>query len=99
MALPGSRFEAVEQELREKPKKWLVTGCAGFIGSNLVQWLLERGQEVVGFDNFATGHRRNLPASDDTSKFVFVEGDLRSERDCREAVEGADVVLHQAALG
>ncbi len=90
-------------------RRWLVTGAAGFIGSNLVEALLRGGQRVVGVDNFATGHRRNLDelravvGERAWSRFRFVEGDLCDEGVCSEAVGGGsgcvDVVLHQAALG
>jgi UDP-N-acetylglucosamine 4-epimerase len=91
-------------ELRRAPRRWLVTGCAGFIGSNLVEALLKLGQEVVGLDNFATGHRRNLDetarsAGANWSRFSLIEGDIRDRSTCEQAVVGIDVVLHQAALG
>ena len=84
--------------------RWLVTGAAGFIGSNIVEALLGAGQQVVGFDNFATGHRRNLhgirqrlgEAFD--RNFRFVEGDIRNRATCETVACGIDVVLHQAAL-
>ena len=77
-----------------------MTGAAGFIGSNLVEALLQCGQEVVGLDNFATGHRRNLDlATAAGGEFRFIEGDIRDRADCARAVEGCAVVLHQAALG
>jgi UDP-N-acetylglucosamine 4-epimerase len=84
---------------------WLVTGCAGFIGSNLLEALLRLGQRVVGLDNFATGFRHNLdqvreavgPAA--WSRFRFVEGDIRSLETCKAACAGVNIVLHQAALG
>ena len=84
---------------------WLVTGCAGFIGSNLLQALLSANQKVTGLDNFATGHQRNLdevqslvtPAQ--WQRFRFIEGDIRNPEHCQQAVAGADYVLHQAALG
>ncbi|MGZ2410658.1 UDP-N-acetylglucosamine/UDP-N-acetyl-alpha-D-glucosaminouronate 4-epimerase [Sphingomonas sp. F9_3S_D5_B_2] len=91
--------------LAERPRTWLVTGAAGFIGSNLVEALLRSGQQVVGFDNFATGHRRNLEELERlvpeaySSNFRFVEADIRDRTACTEAVQGIDVVLHQAALG
>lgn len=96
-----ARIDEVEAELRERPRRWLVTGAAGFIGSNLVERLLQLGQDVVGLDSFATGHRHNLPASDSvgTGKFTFIEGDIRDLEACRKACEGVDYVLHQAALG
>jgi UDP-N-acetylglucosamine 4-epimerase len=87
------------------PRTWLVTGCAGFIGSNLIEALLRLDQRVVGLDNFATGHRRNfeevksLVSPEQFSRFHFIEGDIRRLEDCRRAVEGVDHVLHQAALG
>lgn len=100
-----NRFEQIQLELREKPRKWLVTGCAGFIGSNLIERLLKLDQTVVGIDNFATGSQRNLdevrslvePAQ--WARFRFVESDIRDLNACREAVQGVDYVLHQAALG
>ncbi len=84
---------------------WLVTGAAGFIGSNLVEALLAAGQRVVGLDNFATGHRRNLAEVERNlpdayrRHFRLIEGDIRDRALCREAVRGVDYVLHQAALG
>jgi UDP-N-acetylglucosamine/UDP-N-acetyl-alpha-D-glucosaminouronate 4-epimerase len=84
---------------------WLVTGAAGFIGSNLVEALLRAGQRVVGLDNFATGHRRNLGEIDQllpaafAERFRLIEGDIRDRQACAAAVEGVNYVLHQAALG
>ncbi|MDH0093772.1 SDR family oxidoreductase [Achromobacter mucicolens] len=100
-----TRFETVSQELSAAPRKWLVTGCAGFIGSNLIETLLKLDQTVTGLDNFATGHQRNLdevqasvtPAQ--WARFTFIEGDIRDLDACRRAAEGVDYVLHQAALG
>ena len=86
-------------------RTWLVTGCAGFIGSNLLEALLRLGQRVVGLDNFATGFRHNLQQVETAvgpelyANFRFIEGDIRSLETCREACKGVDVVLHQAALG
>src|SRR5690606_18849572 len=77
----------------------LVTGGAGFIGSNLCETLLDLGSKVVCLDNFATGKRSNLSACIDHPSFTFIEGDIRNLEDCRKAVEGAHYVLHQAALG
>ncbi len=89
--------------LAGKCRTWLVTGAAGFIGSNLVEALLGAGQHVVGLDNFATGHQRNLDEaverSESCGEFRMIEGDIRDRETCAEAVAGADVVLHQAALG
>ncbi|WP_306520461.1 SDR family oxidoreductase [Rheinheimera sp.] len=98
-------FEQRQQQLIATPKTWLVTGCAGFIGSNLLETLLKLDQKVVGLDNFATGHRHNLqqvqalvsPAQ--WQGFRFIEGDIRELSDCQAAVAGVDYVLHQAALG
>ena len=98
-------YERVKGELRESPKRWLVTGCAGFIGSHLVETLLSLGQEVVGLDNFATGYRHNLEDvqqcvdEDAWTRFTFMEGDIRDLSDCRQAMVGVDHVLHEAALG
>lgn len=101
----SNRYENLKDELRRAPRKWLVTGCAGFIGSNLVETLLKLDQTVVGLDNFATGHRHNLDEVRDSvepaqwARFTFLEGDIRDLPACRQAVEGVDHVLHQAALG
>lgn len=100
-----NRFEQVQAELRQQPKKWLVTGCAGFIGSNLLETLLRLDQTVVGLDSFATGHQHNLDEVQETvgaerwSRFSFIQGDIRDFGTCQRAVAGADYVLHQAALG
>ena len=90
--------------LLENRRRWLVTGGAGFIGSNLVEALLLAGQEVVALDNFATGYQRNLDeaaraAGEAAARFRFIEGDIRDRSTCASAVEGCDIVLHQAALG
>ncbi|MDY8136301.1 SDR family oxidoreductase [Aquimarina sp. 2201CG5-10] len=82
-----------------RSSKILVTGAAGFIGSNLCEALLEIGSTVVGLDNFATGHKKNLTAILDHPNFTFIEGDIRNIEDCHRACKGADYVLHQAALG
>lgn len=99
------RIREVEAELRARPATWLVTGAAGFIGSHLVERLLGLDQEVVGLDNFATGHRSNLEelrrrvGSTRAARFRFLEGDLRDPEACRAACRGVERVLHQAALG
>jgi len=97
--LPSSLRQAVAAQRR----RWLVTGAAGFIGSNLVEALLGLGQEVVGLDNFATGHRRNLDEvlaqGGGGGRFRLLEGDIRDRQVCAHAVAEADIVLHQAALG
>ncbi len=79
--------------------KILVTGAAGFIGANLCEALLTIGSTVIGLDNFATGHQKNLAAIIDDSRFTFIEGDIRNLEDCHKACIGVDFVLHQAALG
>jgi UDP-N-acetylglucosamine/UDP-N-acetylgalactosamine 4-epimerase len=100
-----NRYQQVMEELRARPRRWLVTGAAGFIGSNLVEHLLRLGQSVVGLDNFATGHRHNLAdvrsavGEDAWSGFHFIEGDIRDLDTCRGACGGVGIVLHQAALG
>jgi UDP-N-acetylglucosamine 4-epimerase len=98
-------FEKVQAELRDRPKRWVVTGAAGFIGSNLVEFLLRLDQDVVGLDNFSLGKRANLEevrglvSPRQWQRFTFLEGDIRDAEACRRACTGADVVLHQAALG
>lgn len=106
-------FESLEQQLLASPKTWLITGVAGFIGSNLLEALLRLNQNVVGMDNFSTGHQHNLDevkslvSTEQWSKFQFVRGDIRELNDCRRATiystADADIkvdyILHQAALG
>lgn len=100
-----NRFEEIQQELREQPRSWLITGCAGFIGSNLLETLLKLDQTVVGLDNFSTGHQRNLDEVQDLvgsarwARFFMIEGDIRDAETCKRAVSGVNHVLHQAALG
>ena len=90
-------YADLQARIRSRSRTWLVTGAAGFIGSNLVAKLLELGQDVVGLDNFSTGKRENL--ADLGSGFRLVEADIRSLESCHEACKGVDIVLHQAALG
>ena len=100
-----SQYQTVCTQLKQAPKMWLVTGVAGFIGSNLLEALLKLDQKVVGLDNFATGHQYNLdevqtlvsPAQ--WNNFSFIEGDIRNFEDCQKACMDVDYVLHQAALG
>ena len=100
-----SRYEQVQTDLRANPRKWLVTGCAGFIGSNLTETLLRLNQTVVGLDNFATGYQRNLDEiqtsvdAEQWARFTFIEGDIRRPEMCARAAAGVDFILHQAALG
>jgi UDP-N-acetylglucosamine 4-epimerase len=99
------RYEHLREELAKAPRRWLITGAAGFIGSNLLLTLLELDQHVVGLDNFATGHRRNLQevessvTPDQWRRFRFIEGDIRDPSTTRRACDEIDFVLHQAALG
>jgi UDP-N-acetylglucosamine 4-epimerase len=79
--------------------KILITGGAGFIGSNLCDYFIGKGNEVICLDNFATGHLHNLNAVINNSNFTLIEGDIRNLEDCQKAVQGVDYVLHQAALG
>lgn len=98
-------FEQLQAQLRAQPKAWLVTGVAGFIGSNLLEGLLKLDQQVVGLDNFSTGHQRNLDEVErlvtaaQWSRFRFLEGDICDLTTCRQACDGVSYVLHQAALG
>lgn len=93
------------EELRRRPRTWLVTGAAGFIGSHLLEALLRLEQRVVGLDNFATGKRANLEqvrarlSPEQWARFNFIEGDLCDLGACRRACAGVELVLHQAALG
>lgn len=77
----------------------LITGGAGFIGSNLCEYFLSKGNKVICLDNFATGHRHNLKECMANPDFLLIEGDIRNFEDCKNAVKGVDYVLHQAALG
>jgi UDP-N-acetylglucosamine 4-epimerase len=101
----SSAYEGLQQRLIAQPRTWLVSGVAGFIGSNLLETLLKLDQRVVGLDNFTTGHLRNLREVQGAvhprqwANFSFLEGDIRNPDDCRRACEGVEHVLHQAALG
>jgi UDP-N-acetylglucosamine 4-epimerase len=104
-----SRYEEVKQQLLESPKTWLVTGVAGFIGSNLLESLLLLNQKIVGLDNFSTGHQHNLDevqglvSEAQWKNFSFIEGDIRNYETCQKAIANDDIsvdyILHQAALG
>lgn len=98
-------YQTLLKELQANPRTWLVTGVAGFIGSNLLEQLLKLDQRVVGLDNFSTGYQHNLdevegavPAAQ-WQRFSFIQGDIRDLKDCQLACAGVDHVLHQAALG
>jgi UDP-N-acetylglucosamine 4-epimerase len=100
-----NQYQQVCDKLKTAPRTWLVTGVAGFIGSNLLETLLKLNQTVVGLDNFATGHQHNLDevqslvTAEQWAKFSFIEGDIRQFADCQKACVGVDYVLHEAALG
>ena len=100
-----TRYDLIQTQLIQSPKTWLVTGVAGFIGSNLLETLLKLDQRVVGLDNFATGQQHNLDevktlvSTGHWGNFNFIQGDIRNFADCLKACTGVDYVLHQAALG
>ena len=100
-----TKYQELTAHLQNHTSTWLITGVAGFIGSNLLETLLKLNQKVVGLDNFSTGHRHNLAqvqalvTPEQWANFKFIEGDIRSPENCREACQGVDYVLHQAALG
>jgi len=94
--------EDLLETLRSERRRWLVTGAAGFIGSNLLECLLRAGQDVVGFDNFSTGHQRNVDEAAEAAgagRLTMHTADIRDRAACAAAVDGVDIVLHQAALG
>jgi UDP-N-acetylglucosamine 4-epimerase len=99
------RYEQVKKSISENPKTWLITGVAGFIGSNLLKALLNLNQKVKGLDNFSTGYQRNLDevqglvSPHQWKKFHFIKGDIRKLETCHRACKKVDYVLHQAALG
>ena len=98
-------YEKIQRNLKRRPRKWLVTGAAGFIGSHLVETLLRLNQQVVGLDNFSTGYAHNVDAvkqqlpSMQRRRFRFIEGDITDAATCSRACRQVDYVLHQAALG
>ncbi|MEJ2618904.1 MAG: NAD-dependent epimerase/dehydratase family protein [Candidatus Thiodiazotropha sp.] len=98
-------YDTLKEQLKESPATWLVTGVAGFIGSNLLETLLKLNQNVVGLDNFATGHAYNFDkvqaavSAEQWCAFRFIEGDIRDLQTCHDACREVDYVLHQAALG
>ena len=102
----ATKYEELQAHLKSNNHTWLVTGVAGFIGSNLLEKLLKLDQKVVGLDNFETGHQHNIDQAiedaghaKDTKNFTFIEGDIRDPETCNKACKGVDYVLHQAALG
>lgn len=100
-----SAYAALSRTMTSSPDRWLVTGVAGFIGSNLLEHLLKLGQTVTGLDNFLTGYQKNLDMVRDLvgpeawSRFTFIEGDIRDPQTCAKACDGVQHVLHEAALG
>jgi len=104
-----NKYEQLQEHLKGNQSTWLVTGVAGFIGSNLLEKLLILNQKVVGLDNFDTGHQHNIDqaiqdannatGNDLSSNFKFINGDIRELDDCKQACDGVNYVLHQAALG
>jgi len=98
-------YKKLKEELQKKQSTWLITGVAGFIGSNLLEHLLKLDQKVVGLDNFATGYQYNfdevksIVSEKQWSNFTFIKGDIRDLSSCSNACAGVDYVLHQAALG
>lgn len=104
-----NKFKEIQKYLLNNQKTWLITGVAGFIGSNLLEKLLILNQKIIGLDNFDTGHNSNLDEAirdanyftgeDLSGNFSFINGDIREINDCKRACKGVDYVLHQAALG
>jgi len=100
-----NNYHQAMQQLRDKPQTWLITGVAGFIGSNLLEHLLGLDQKIIGLDNFSTGKRSNLEEVQRTvteqqwQRFSFIEGDIRDLETCHRACQGVDYILHEAALG
>ncbi len=103
--MSNSHYEKLRHELLQHQHTWLITGVAGFIGSNLLETLLKLNQKVVGLDNFATGFKKNLEevlekvTPEQRDNFLFYQGDICVLSDCAKAMKGVDLVLHQAALG
>lgn len=101
----ATKYQELKKHLKANPSTWLITGVAGFIGSNLLEKLLKLNQRVIGLDNFATGHQHNLDevqgevTPEQWASFNFIEGDIRKLEDCQNACKCVDYVLHQAALG
>jgi UDP-N-acetylglucosamine 4-epimerase len=100
-----NKYHAIKQNLASHPRRWVITGVAGFIGSNLLEALLKLNQTVIGLDNFSTGYQHNLDqvrdivGADAWRNFTFIEGDIRKLEDCTKVCSGADHILHHAAIG
>ena len=104
-----TKYEELQEYLKNNQTTWLITGVAGFIGSNLLETLLVLNQKVVGLDSFETGYQKNIDEAildaneiigkDVSKNFKFIKGDIKSLNDCKQACNGVDYVLHQAALG
>ena len=104
-----TKYEELQQYLKNNQTTWLITGVAGFIGSNLLEKLLVLNQKVIGLDSFDTGYQKNIDEAildankivgkDVSKNFKFIKGDIKSFNDCKQACYGVDYVLHQAALG
>jgi UDP-N-acetylglucosamine 4-epimerase len=100
-----TRYEEILNQLNHKPEKWLVTGVAGFIGSNLLETLLTNNQQVIGLDNFSTGHQHNLDQVKTSvtpyqwQNFEFIQGDIRDLSTCQRPGAGFNYVLHQTVHG
>jgi len=98
-------YKQTKEDLLKNKKTWLITGVAGFIGSNLAEALLKLNQNVIALDNFSTGHKYNLThikdsvSSEEWENFKFIEGDIVDFDTCKEITQGVDIILHQAALG
>src|SRR5258706_903841 len=103
--MPNTIYDRTQHQLGSAPQTWLITGVAGFIGSNLLQALLSLDQRVAGLDNFSTGYSKNLDevraavSAGQWSRFHFIQGDISDSATCQRACQGARFVLHQAALG
>lgn len=100
-----SKYQEVCKQLNQNEKVWLVTGVAGFVGSNLLEKLLLLNQKVIGLDNFSTGFQSNLDevkqqvSAKQWNNFIFYQGDICNLEDCKKACYGVDYILHEAALG
>ena len=104
-----TKYEELQEYLKNNQSTWLISGVAGFIGSNLLEKLLVLNQKVIGLDSFDTGYQKNIDEAildaneivgkDVSNNFKFIKGDIKSIDDCKQACNGVDYVLHQAALG